>query len=872
MVYLKQIQLLTLTAGLVVMTLSGCNSGKNSTADVPTLTESSGKQSNVTTIETNPAFGRYRETPTRYFDLIHMDLSIKPDWDKSEADGQALLILKPWFAPMDELILDAKGMQIGEVRILTAADTSRNIKISYDQYKMRIPLDRKYTSRDTLKVRIRYRSRPNQLHLNCPAHDPGSKGLFFIKPGKYSPQKPRQLWTQGEPEDASVWFPTIENTGERFTHRIAITVPDEMVTLSNGMLTSSRKDENGLRTDIWEMNMPHAAYLVMLAAGEFAVIQDQWEGIPVHYYVEKAYAEHARKIFPHTVEMLGFFSERLGVKYPWPKYHQIVVRDYTSGAMENTSAVVFGEFIQKVPSELENQFYESIVAHEMMHHWFGDLVTCESWVHLALNESFANYSEYLWVEYKYGKEAAEAYRFKEAEGYFDEASREGDFKREALIRYDYFSKEDMFDAHSYNKGGLILHALRQEIGDSAFFLCLKHYLTQNAYKSTEVHHLRLAFEEITGRDLTIFFNQWFLSKGHPEIRVSMQSLPESGTTMVILKQTQPAELVPVYRLDVPLTLYGDFEKVTINWQTRHRVDTFFVQTNWEPRLIVADPERILPVEWNHGWNVDDMYRLMNMNPQPGIFLQLEILKKLNDFPRNQRTIEIARKYLNSSNEQIRIAALELLGSAQKGNALTEVLKQSLKDPKPLVVETAIKLADKLPESDARELLNGELLNRSAGIKAAVIRTLAGFGRESAMAMIEKYKTDTLPSVVSEMAGLYAKYPLPEAEEWFLKMYDYQGDNSHEVMFIIHFGRWMQAMGPETIERNLGFFEEILREDPMYYARYGAYIALSELLDMPAVQKNKFLQQKISIILTTYLRRERNLDMLRFLGIEPEPEP
>lgn len=327
-----------------------------------------------------------------------------------------------------------------------------------------------------------------------------------------------------------------------------------------------------------------------------------------------------------------------------------------------------------------------------------------------------------------------------------------------------------------------------------------------------------------------------------------------------------------YRLDVPLTLYGDFEKVTINWQTRHRVDTFFVQTNWEPRLIVADPERILPVEWNHGWNVDDMYRLMNMNPQPGIFLQLEILKKLNDFPRNQRTIEIARKYLNSSNEQIRIAALELLGSAQKGNALTEVLKQSLKDPKPLVVETAIKLADKLPESDARELLNGELLNRSAGIKAAVIRTLAGFGRESAMAMIEKYKTDTLPSVVSEMAGLYAKYPLPEAEEWFLKMYDYQGDNSHEVMFIIHFGRWMQAMGPETIERNLGFFEEILREDPMYYARYGAYIALSELLDMPAVQKNKFLQQKISIILTTYLRRERNLDMLRFLGIEPEPEP
>jgi aminopeptidase N len=213
--------------------------------------------------------------------------------------------------------------------------------------------------------------------------------------------------------------------------------------------------------------------------------------------------------------MMEFFSQKLGFDYPWSKYAQVVVRDYVSGAMENTSATLHGEFVQRTSRQRIDETYEDIISHELIHQWFGDLVTTESWSNIPLNESFATYGEYLWNEYKYGQLYADNKLYENYQNYMQEAEN----KNVDLVRFYYDQREDMFDRHSYDKGGFLLHYLRNIVGDAAFFKSIELYLKTNQFKAVEIHQLRLAFEEVTGKDMNWFFNQWFLNAGHPKLKL-----------------------------------------------------------------------------------------------------------------------------------------------------------------------------------------------------------------------------------------------------------------------------------------------------------------------------------------------------------------
>jgi len=220
--------------------------------------------------------------------------------------------------------------------------------------------------------------------------------------------KPTQLWTQGETEGSSVWFPTIDTPSERMSQEIFITTRKDFQTLSNGQLVYSNFNDDDTRTDYWKQDLEHPPYLTMMAVGDFKIGRDEWQDskgriVPVDYYVEPDYANYVFQIFGDTPEMMTFYSELLNYDYPWDKYAQIIVRDYVSGAMENTTATIYGEYVNQTSRELIDDNNETTIAHELFHHWFGDLVTCESWSHLPLNESFATYGEYLWLEHKYGK-------------------------------------------------------------------------------------------------------------------------------------------------------------------------------------------------------------------------------------------------------------------------------------------------------------------------------------------------------------------------------------------------------------------------------------------------------------------------------------
>ncbi len=494
---------------------------------------------------------RYNPSATRYHNLHHTRLDVSFDWELRHVHGQATLYLSPYFYATDRLLLDAKGVVIHGLHKV-AGDSLHGLPFQYDGMVLDIDLQHKYISTDTFVIQIDYTARPDELETGGSEAITSDKGLYFINPDGSEKGKPRQIWTQGQTESNSRWFPTIDKPNERSTQEMLITVDTSMVTLSNGLLIGQRVHDNGTRTDHYYMDLPHAPYLFMLAVGEFAVVREPWRDIVLEYFVEPDYKPYAKDIYSHTPEMLDFFSDLFGVDFPWSKYSQIVVRDYVAGAMENTTGVIFGEFVQKTGRELIDNHNERIVAHELVHHWFGNLVTCESWANLPMNESFANYGEYLWFEHFYGRDEADYHLMGELEGYLQQASH----TIHPLIFFGYEDKEDTFDAHSYNKGGCILHALRHHIGDDAFFASLTRYLEQHSFHSVEAHDLRLAVEFVTGRDMNWFFNQWFFDQGHPELIISYEQ--EGGTVMVNIEQVQNPERMPaIFQLPLKIDVYTD---------------------------------------------------------------------------------------------------------------------------------------------------------------------------------------------------------------------------------------------------------------------------------------------------------------------------
>ena len=530
----------------------------------------------------------FRASSPKINDLVHTKLDVRFDYDKSYLYGKEWLTLQPHFYPTDSLLLDAKGMDIKELSIVKGTSKTP-LKYTYDGWQLNVKLDKTYQGKENYTIYIDYVSKPNEVKVKGSNAITDAKGLYFINPKGEEKDKPIQIWTQGETEANSVWMVTIDKPNQKTTEEIYMTVPDKYVTLSNGLLKSQKKNPDGTRTDYWKMDLPHSPYLFFMGVGDYSITKDSYKGKEVSYYVEKEYAPVARKIFGYTPEMIKFFSEKLGVDFPWVKYSQIVGRDYVSGAMENTTATLHQESAYQNARELKDgNGWESVIAHELFHQWFGDLVTCESWSHITVNESFANYSEYLWYEYKYGKDKADAHNFDDMQGYLFSGGENKD-----LVRFYYADKEDVFDGVSYNKGGRILNMLRNYVGDEAFFKSLNYYLTNNKFKSGEAGLLRLAFEEVTGKDMNWFWDQWYYGSGHPKLTISY-NYDQPNVARVIVEQTQKSG--KVFKLPVAIDVYNGANKTRTNVWIENKVDTFYFPYTQKPDLINVDADKILLAE------------------------------------------------------------------------------------------------------------------------------------------------------------------------------------------------------------------------------------------------------------------------------------
>lgn len=631
----------------------------------------------------------YRSTPQRVNDMVHTKLKLRFDFNKRQVYGQEWLTVKPHFYQVKELSLDAKAMLIHQVML-----NNRALKYRYDGKILKIQLDKSYDRQSNYTIYINYTARPEEVKEQGSQAIKDAKGIYFINADGKDPDKPTQVWTQGETESNSVWFPTIDKPNQKSTQEIYLTVPDRFTTLSNGLLREQVKNNDGTRTDYWKMNLPHAPYLFFIAIGDFAIVKDQWKEIPVNYYLEKKYAPYAKKIFGNTPEMLDFFSKITRVKYPWPKYDQIIVRDFVSGAMENTTAVSHAEKAYEVIEEEPGEnSWEGTIAHEAFHHWFGDLVTAESWSNLTLNESFATYGTYLWYEYKYGKDFAESERLANLMGYL---SRK-DFNKD-LVRFYYDQKEDLFDAVSYNKGAQILHMLRTYVGDEVFFAAINKYLIDHQFGTAEAHDWRIALEKISGKDLNWFFNQWYYGSGHPKL--DFRQTYDKKNKKIALTITQMQE-GPLFEFPYSVALYrknGQKEHREF-WVKKKKENIIHLDFSEQPALINPD-NTVLAVVQSHKSLKDYVFQYEHSVDFFDRFeaLQAIVLSK-DHLEEGQKTLI---KGLKDKYYGFRILSLEYLNLKEKKTrkqSVPIILNMAQNDPKAFVRAIAIA---KLAQLDNRK--------------------------------------------------------------------------------------------------------------------------------------------------------------------------
>ncbi|MBP0611453.1 M1 family metallopeptidase [Chryseobacterium sp. cx-311] len=674
----------------------------------------------------------YRATHTKSTELKHTKLRVNFDYAKEQMNGEAWITASPYFYASDFLVLDAKAMLIHEVA-LDRNGTKSPLKYSYSNDMLKINLDKSYNRTQDYTVYIKYTARPNEVTQAGSAAITDAKGLYFVNAQATDSDKPVQIWTQGETEASSAWFPTVDKPNQKTTQEIYMTVPDKYVTLSNGLMKSSVKDGKGMRTDHWVQDKKHAPYLFFMGVGDYAIVKDKWRNIAVDYYVEKEYEPYAKQIFGNTPEMLEFFSTKLKYDYPWSKYAQITARDYVSGAMENTTAVLHQEAAQQKPGDLidENR-WEDVIAHEAFHHWFGNIVTTESWSNLTVNESFANYSEYLWNEHKYGKDYADYTLMKAAQGYYaDPANITKD-----LVRFNYHSKEDMFDGVSYNKGGSILHMLRNYLGDDAFYAGLNDYLKTNEYGTGEASQVRLSLEKVSGKDLNWFFNQWFYGSGHPKLSYTTTYEPVKKQVTVTLSQNQAGD---AFEFPLAVDVYENGKPTRRNvWVNAKSRNIFSFPVAKNPDFINLNADGVLLAEITENKTPEQYF--MQYSGSKEFLSRYKAVDNAAENSAQAASLKTLTAALKDPNFRIRmraLAGLDLSKADHSKAALAEVEKLASNDPKTLVQAASISALAKTKNKKYLPVFEKGISAVSNSVKAGSLAAIAGIDPSRVGALADK---------------------------------------------------------------------------------------------------------------------------------------
>ena len=472
--------------------------------------------------------------PSRDYDLQNVRVSLHFDIDQRKVIGDVTHTLSTLRDGVTQLEFDCSELTVSSARV-----NGKDAAFDLRDDKLRVQLAQPAKSGEKFEVELKYEGKP-------------TSGIYFILPDKDDPGRAKEIWTQGEAEDTHHYIPIYDYPNDRTTSEMILTVPANWFTVSNGKLLSVQDAPDGQKTWTWRQSQPVSTYLISFVTGEYKEKKDTWRNIPISYNVPRGMEDTIDSTFSHTKEMLDFFSDRFGVAYPWDQYAQTAVDDFVASGMENVSATTLAtrDMVHAELASEKPEAADSLISHEMTHQWFGDLVTCKDWTNTWLNEGFATFGATLWEEHRYGVDAS-GYRYWREQNTWMQ-SRE--LYPIPIVTRDINDSVE-YVGNVYDKAGWVIHMLREQMGDEAFFRALKHYLEVNRLQNVVTADLAKNIEESSGTNVDQFFDQWIYGAGAPRFTVR-SSYDEAGKKVSLsVKQTQKVEgHVGLFRVPIDVAI------------------------------------------------------------------------------------------------------------------------------------------------------------------------------------------------------------------------------------------------------------------------------------------------------------------------------
>lgn len=606
-----------------------------------------------------PPQAKLQYAPNRDYDLLHVALDLNVDYAKPAFQGVVMHKLSPLRDGLATITFHCGA----NLNIESCEIDGEKTSFSRDGDKLKIAVGRALAPGQVVSVRIRYRSGEK------------NEGFHWIKPTSTEPQR-IGFWTGGQPDHNHGWIPIWDYPNDFATSETRVTVPADWFVVGNGALKSNTLSPDGAtRTFHWQMDQPHATYLLSLAAGPLEVKTDDWQGVTLMYVVPKGKANMIEETFGETPELLSFYSNILGVKYPWPKYAQSAMYDF-GGGLENVSATIFGDGLL-ADKRRGFRTASGVVAHELAHQWFGDLVTYKHWGELWLGEGFAIFfGQLLYAEHWRGKNEYDHSVENFMQGYFNESRR----YKHPISTSLYENLGAMFDGHSYGKGGVVLHTLRRTLGDKTFFQGIHHYLTKYRNTPVDSHDLCEAMTEGTGINLEPFFDQWVFKPGHPVLDYTWTWDDAKKEVVLGAKQTQDTkDGTPIYDLDVTVGLISGGHVTREKAKINKAEQEIRIGAASRPDAVLLDPDHdfLRQIPAPH-WAPEELAQLLQH--APNAVDRQEAMKKMLEGTPSDAAVQAVVEALRADNQQFPVfRSIERLGELKRAD-LRPLFREQMTHP------------------------------------------------------------------------------------------------------------------------------------------------------------------------------------------------
>jgi aminopeptidase N len=667
--------------------------------------------------------------PDREIDVLHLALDVTPDFKERSVRGEATLRFKPNSKPLQELALDGVELAVEAVtssqKIAAFQATDKKVIVTFAEP---IPVGQETT------VAIKYSVRPR-------------KGLYFRTSEMGYNSEDTHLWTQGEPIEARYWYPSFDSPNEKFTSEITCRVPAGMVVLSNGKMMSEEKQAGSDLVAVrWLQKKPHVNYLICLVAGHLKKVEDKYKEIPLAFYTPASQIEQAIHSFKDTKDMMAFFEKEIGVPYPWAKYYQVCVEDFGWGGMENTSLTTLNDRTLHTPAFETLRSSQGLIAHELAHQWFGDLVTCKDWAHLWLNEGFASYYDLLYENHKNGRDKFLYDLYQSAKGIIGQADQTN-----AVVRRDYNEPEQQFGYQVYPKGAWVLHMLRSQLGEDLYRRCIKTYLERHQYDTVVTEDLNAVFEELSGRSFDQFFDQWVYHASQPDLAVSYSWDEKAKLVKLTVEQRQKlSEDVLLFNFPLTVRFKTKGGAVDRTITVKEKQEDFYLALAEAPEIVRIDPELTLLAKISFTPPSTMLYaQLSNAGDMLGRLIAAEQLGSKKD----RGAVSKLKDALNKDEFYgVRVAASQALRSIQSDDAYDALLgsaRQSDARVRKQVLSDIVSFYRERSYEHAEGVVEAE---KNPDIRAQALTALGAYHKPASAEILKRYlRSDSYRNVLAEAA-------------------------------------------------------------------------------------------------------------------------